>query len=91
MEKLIKEINKIIGNFTGSQLTIRFFNDNEVVFYIYEQEIPIQIDKKNKHVYLDCEVLSKEKLTSDMLLELSKIMKLMECEIEVILSCLMKD
>lgn len=86
MNELIKDINDIMGNFEGSQLTIRFFNDGGIVFGIYEQEIPIVVDTKEKTVYLDCEVTSSH-LTSDMLNELSAITKLIEKNIDIVLSC----
>lgn len=87
METLIKQINEIMGpDNLGTQLTIRFYK-NEVVFGIYEQEIPVVVDKKSMQVYLDCKTTSSH-LTYDMLNELTQITKLIEENVSVVLECL---
>ena len=87
MEKLIKQINKIMNpDNIGTQLTIRFYNDGGIVFGIYEQEISIVVDREKEKVYLDCETTSSH-LTYDMLNELAQITKLIEENLDVILEC----
>lgn len=87
MEKLIKQINKIVNpDNIGTQLTIRFYNDGGIVFGIYEQEISIVVDREKEKVYLDCETTSSH-LTYDMLNELAKITKLIEENLDIILEC----
>lgn len=87
MEKVISKINEIMGmDLIGSQLTIRFFSDGGIVFGIYEQEIPIVVDKKNKLVYLDCET-SNDHLTYDMLNELTQITQVIKDNLDIIIQC----
>lgn len=87
MEKVIKKINETMGDFEGSMLTIRFFRDKVIVFEIYEQEIPIVVDRTKKEVYLDCETTSSH-LTKDMLEELTQITKIIEENLDTVLACL---
>jgi hypothetical protein len=87
MEKIIKEIMNIMGDIDGSQLSIDFYTDESIVFNIYEVEIPLIVDKKKKTVYMDCECYTGE-ITVDMLDELHQIAKLLEENIDLILSCL---
>lgn len=89
MNVLIRDINKVMGNFMGSELTIRFF-ENSIVFGIYEQEIPIVVNAKDKTVCLDSETTTAH-LTGDMLKELSDIVVLIEEKIDTVLSCLETD
>lgn len=87
MENVIKQINEIMGpDNLGSQLTVSFFGDGGIVFGIYEQEIPIVVDKESMQVYLDCETTSSS-LTYDMLNELTQITKLIEDNLEIIVKC----
>lgn len=87
MEQLIKKINEIMGpELLGSELTIKFLSDGSIVFGIYEQEIPIIVDKEKMLVYLDCGTTSVH-LTYDMLDELTQITKLIKDNLETILKC----
>lgn len=87
MEILIKQINEIMGpDNLGAELTIKFYK-NKIVFGVYEQEIPIVVDKKSMQVYLDCETTSSH-LTYDMLNELTQITKLIENNIDIIIKCI---
>lgn len=87
MQELMKKINEIMGSENiGSQLTIRFFGDGGIVFGIYEQEIPVVVDKENMAVYLDCETTSSH-LTYDMLNELTQITKLIKDNLEIVVEC----
>lgn len=86
MNELLKNINKILGSFDGSKLTVSFYSDGSIAFYIYEQEVPIIVDKEDKVVYFDAS-LSSDRLTGDMLGELSAIMSLIDENIDEVLSC----
>ena len=81
MEKLIKQIRKIIGDHDSSQIHIHIFK-NELYLGIYETEIPIIIDLKKKEVYVECESIG-NCLTSSMLFELGSIVKLLESNLDV--------
>lgn len=87
LEKVIKEINEIMGKDNiGSQLTIKFFTDDIITFGIYEQEIPIIVDKKAESTYLNCELCNSH-LTYDMLNELTQITKVIQDNIKIIIAC----
>lgn len=86
MNELLKNINKILGPFEGSKLTASFYSDGSIAFYIYEQEIPIVVDKEDKVAYFDSS-LSDNRLTGDMLSELSAIVNLINENIDEVLSC----
>lgn len=75
MESIINKIRQILGNHESSQLSIQFFNDGEIVFNIYESEIPIVFN--GKYIALDCET-TRINLTTDMLNELYQISKLLD-------------
>ena len=79
MDNLIDKILKIIGN---NKLSINLW-DNEVWFSIYETEVPIVINFKEKYSYLDCET-SDHHLTADMLDELYQIVSLIDDNIKII-------
>ena len=79
MDNLIDKILKIIGN---NKLSINFWG-NEVWLSIYETEIPIVINFKEKYSYLDCET-SDHHLTADMLDELYQITKLINENIDLL-------
>lgn len=83
MTNIIKQIREIIGKHWTSQIKIHIFEENEIVFYIYETEAAIMINLKNKDVYLDCE-FSKHHLTGDMLDELGKVVKILEENLDVL-------
>ena len=84
MEKLIKEIRKIINYKENSSGDVKFqlFTDNSMCFLIYEVEVPIIIDIKNQLVSLDCETFDNI-LTSDMLKEIYQIVFLLEKNMNV--------
>ncbi|MCK9330200.1 MAG: hypothetical protein M0Q94_10040 [Candidatus Cloacimonetes bacterium] len=82
MNDIIKQIRKIIGNFDPSHIQINIGID-EIWFNIYESEVPLIIDLKNKEVYVDCEGYQ-YKLNGDMLIELGEICTLIESNLNVI-------
>lgn len=86
MINIIKEIRKIIsGNIHGSRVGFIDWCDGEVVtFNIYEQEIPISVYVKTKEVVLNADLIN-DKLTGDMLIELGKIVNLIQENIECVL------
>lgn len=86
MNNIIKQILNIIGDEEGSKLTINIYPPNDISFYIYDIEIPINIDMKDKYAYIDCELID-GRLTKDMLSELSEIVKVIEGNIDVVLEC----
>lgn len=77
MDEIIKGIRKIIGDYDYSTIRI-FIAADEIYFEIYESQIPICIDKKEKRAYIDCTMLNENKITSDMLYELAEIVKLLD-------------
>lgn len=81
IDNVIKQIRNIIGNHWSSQIHIHIFKD-EIYFGIYESEIPVIIDLKKKEVYIECEAI-KNYLTSDMLIELGQICKLLQDNLDV--------
>ena len=86
MNNIIKQILSIIGDHEGSKLTINIYPPNDISFYIYDIEIPVNIDIKDKYAYIDCELID-GRLTKDMLNELSEIVKIIEGNIDIILKC----
>lgn len=86
MTNIIKQIKNIIGNHWSSKIRIDIWTD-EFCIYIYESEIPIVVNLKDKTVYVDCDTMN-HRLTGDMLDELSRIVKLLEDNMEVVLDCL---
>ncbi len=81
MTKIIKQIRKIIGDHWSSQIHIHIAKD-EIWMDIYESETPLVIDLKKKEVYVDCEA-SNHHLTWSMLDELSRIVKLLQDNLDV--------
>ena len=77
LQNIIKQILSIIGDYEGSKLTINIYPPDDISFYIYDIEIPINIDIKTKYAYIDCELID-GRLTKDMLSELSEIVKIIE-------------
>jgi len=82
MTNLIKEIRKIIGDNDYNYIDIHICY-NEIWLDIYETGVVIAIDLKKREVYVDCETLS-NKLSWTMLDELSKIVKLLEDNLDII-------
>lgn len=72
MDKTIKEIFKIIGHDEYSELCIKVYPD-EVIFFIYDSEIPITYNPKNG-AYIDTE-LGYWRLDEKTLEELTQIVK----------------
>ena len=87
LNDIIKHILKIICNHKGNKLSINIWPPNEIYFYIYESEIPICINIKEKYAYIDTETINNH-LSGNMLNELSQIIKIIENNIDVILDCL---
>jgi len=82
MDNLIKQIREIIGDHWSSQIHVHVFKD-EIYFGIYESEVPVIVNLKNKEVYVECEGL-KSNFTSDMLIELGKVCRLLEDNLGVL-------
>ncbi len=76
MDNIIRQIREIMGNHWSSQINIHIYTD-EISFDIYESEIPVIVDLKEKEVYIDCESMVHH-LTSDMLYELFQIVVVLE-------------
>jgi hypothetical protein len=87
MQKVIKQILEVIGDYEGSKLTFTIWPPDEIYFYIYETEIPVVINVKEKYAYVDSETMTNH-LTGDMLYELSHIVKIIESNMDDILYCL---
>ena len=83
MDKIIKEIINILKP-SGGKFTLTIWDD-EVYVYIYETEICIVIDIKDKYVYIDCEAMNNH-ITSVELEELSKIVNIIEENIDTIIN-----
>lgn len=77
MNKILKEICEIIGNSVGSFVKVNIIPGHDIYFEIYETEVPILINTKTKSVSVECEAFNGD-LTGDMLEELSKIVRLLE-------------
>lgn len=82
MDIVIKEIVNILKP-SGGKFSIDIWGD-EIWFKVYETEIPIVIDIKDKYVYIDCEVMNNH-ITSVELEELSKIVNIIEENIDTII------
>lgn len=87
MTDIIRRIRTIIGKETGSNINIQFYPTNEVVFLIYESEVPLIVDLKDESVYLDA-YQTNNHLDSTMLEELSRICSMLEKNIKEIKECL---
>jgi len=86
VQNVIKQILKIIGDNEGSKFSLHIWPFSEICIYIYETEIPIIINIKEKYAYIDTDTMDNH-LTSSMLEELSEIVKIIEENINVILDC----
>ena len=86
MQNVIKQILSIVGDNENSKFTIDFYPPDEIFFHIYDAEIAVGINKKEKYAYVDTEFINNH-LTSNMLLELSEIVKIIEENIDIILGC----
>ena len=87
LQNIIKQILNIIGDYEGSKLSLHIWPFSEICVYIYETEIPIVIDIKEKYSYIDTDTMDNH-LTSSMLDELNQIVKIIDDNIDVFLGCL---
>ena len=87
LQNIIKQMLNIIGDNEGSKLSLHIWPSGEICFYIYETEIPVVINVKNKYVYIDTDTMDHH-LTASMLNELCQIVKIIDDNIKVILECL---
>ena len=87
LQDIIKQMLNVIGDYEGSKLTINIWPPNEMCIYIYDSEIPIVINVKNKYIYIDTDTMDHH-LTASMLDELCQIVKIIDNNIDVILGCL---
>ena len=86
MQNVIKQILNIIGDNENSKFTIDFYPPDEIFFHIYDVEIAVGINKKEKYAYVDTEYINNH-LTSNMLSELGEITKVIEENIDIVLEC----
>lgn len=87
MSEIIKEIRKIIGTKYYTDLNIAFYGD-EIVFYIYETEIPIVFNKKES-IYINSEI-NKVNLDTECIEKLAQIMRFLEDNKETLKEYLFK-
>ena len=87
LQSIIKQMLNVIGDYEGSKLSLNIWPSGEICFYIYETEIPVVINVKNKYVYIDTDTMDHH-LTASMLNELCQIVKIIDDNIKVILECL---
>jgi len=87
LQDIIKQILNVIGNYEGSKLTINIWPFDNISIYVYDNEIPIVIDIKEKYAYIDTNMIDAH-LTSSMLDELSQIVKIIDDNIDVFMECL---
>lgn len=81
MNKIIKQIRKIIGK--EQILKIGIFSDDEIVFDIYEVEVPVVVNLESNTVQVECETYNGG-FTVDMLYDLYRIVELIEGNIDSI-------
>lgn len=81
MNNIIKQILKVIGK--DQILKIEIYPENEVVFNIYEVEVPVIVNLKSNTVHVECETYNGG-LTVDMLYDLYRIVEIIEGDIESI-------
>jgi len=86
LQNIIKQILNVIGDYEGSKLSLHIWPFSEICIYVYETEIPIVIDIKEKYAYIDTDTMDNH-LTSSMLDELNQIVKIIDDNIDVILEC----
>ena len=86
LQNIIKQMLNVIGDYEGSKISMGIWPPNEIYFLIYETEALIEIDKKEKYAYLNTDTMTHH-LTSSMLDELRKIVKIIDDNIDVILEC----
>jgi len=87
LQNIIKQMLNIIGDNEGSKLSLHIWPSGEICIYVYDSEIPIVINVKNKYTYIDTDTMDHH-LTASMLDELCQIVKIIDDNIDVILECL---
>jgi hypothetical protein len=71
-------INQIAEELDESKyLKVAIYGGNEVVFYIWEREVPISVNPKTGEILLDVEGYD-WKLTHDMIDEISRVMEVIK-------------
>ena len=86
LQSVIKQMLNVVDDYEGSKLSLHIWPSGEICIYIYETEIPIVIDIKEKYAYIDTDTMNNH-LTSSMLDELNQIVKIIDDNIDVILEC----
>jgi len=87
LNNIIKQILNVIGNHEGSKFTLTIWPPDEIYISIYETDVLIEINKKEKYAYVNTETMEHH-LTASMLDELSQIVKIIDDNIDVVLECL---
>ena len=86
LQDIIKQMLNVIGDYEGGKISMGIWPPNEIYFLIYETEIPIVIDIKEKYAYIDTDTMDNH-LTSSMLDELNQIVKIIDDKIDVFMEC----
>ena len=87
LQNIIKQMLNVIGDYEGNKISLNIWTPNEMCIYVYDSEIPVVINVKNKYVYIDTDTMDHH-LTYNMLDELCQIVKIIDDNIDVILECL---
>lgn len=77
MTNIIRGIRNILGERNSSLLSIQIYPNNEMIFNVYQTEIPIVVNIKENRVYVDC-WFTDIKMSSDILEELVGICRILE-------------
>lgn len=83
MTNIIKRIRTILGRHEPNIFSIVIHPSDEVVFSIYEVEIPIVVSLRDKQVFVDSGSMTTQ-LTCEMLKELGDICSMLEKNLDVI-------
>jgi len=86
LQNIIKQMLNVIGNYEGSKLSLHIWPFSEICVYIYETEISIVINVKEKYAYIDTDTMDNH-LTASMLDELCQIVKIIDDNIDVFMEC----
>ena len=86
LQNIIKKMLNVIGNYEGSKLSLHIWPFSEICVYIYETEISIVINVKEKYAYIDTDTMDNH-LTASMLDELCQIVKIIDDNIDVFMEC----
>ena len=87
LQNIIKQMLNVIGIHEGSKLSLNIWPPNEICIYVYDSEIPIVINIKEKYAYVDTDIMEHH-LTSSMLNELCQIVKIIDDNIDMFMECL---